>query len=81
LRSDEARRRHAVFTRWHQARRNGLTATYAAQAVGVSRATLYRWNRRAEPIYSQRGFEVSNATVGRVITHFIKRGRTTACPP
>lgn len=44
-RSDEAERRDAV-ARWQQARRDGLTAEAAAQAVGKKRATLYRWQQR-----------------------------------
>jgi len=117
-RSGEARRRDAILARWHQARRDGLTADQAAHAVGVSRATLYRWNQRAEPIsrrphrtrprrwppelvaeierlrgdfpmwgraklgplLRQQRFEVSNATVGRIIAHLVKRGRITAVP-
>ena len=47
-RSEAARRRDAV-RRWQGARRQGLSAADAAAAVGVSRATLYRWAKRAEP--------------------------------
>lgn len=47
--SNEAARRDAVLRRWRQARRDGLTAEEAAQAVGVSRASLYRWEQRLEP--------------------------------
>ena len=46
----EAARRDVLLRRWHQARRDGLTAAQAARAVGVSRASLYRWNKRAEPL-------------------------------
>lgn len=42
-----ASRRDAV-TRWRQARARGLTAAAAADAVGVSRATLYRWEKQPE---------------------------------
>ena len=35
--------RVAALKRWHRARDNGLSAAAAADAVGVSRATLYRW--------------------------------------
>lgn len=45
----EAAIREAAVKRWRCAIQDGLTATQAAQAVGVSRATLYRWQRRAEP--------------------------------
>ncbi len=41
-------RRDAV-RRWHRARRDGLTAEAAAQAVGEPRSTLYRWDERLEP--------------------------------
>ena len=43
-----ARRRDAV-ARWRRARRDGLTAAQAAAAVGVARATLYRWEKAPEP--------------------------------
>ena len=43
-RSDEAHRRDAL-KRWRRARDNGLSAADAAAAVGVSRATLYRWRK------------------------------------
>ena len=39
-RSNEAQRCD-VLKRWHHAREDGLST--AADAVGVSRATLYRW--------------------------------------
>jgi transposase InsO family protein len=117
-RRGEAGRRDAVLARWHQARRDGLTAAQAAHAVGVSRATLYRWDRRVEllsrrhhrtrprrwaseliaeverrrddfpmwgraklgPLLRQQGFDVSDATVGRIIAHRVKRGRLVAVP-
>jgi transposase InsO family protein len=41
-------RRDAV-ARWRLAMRRGLCADDAARAVGVPRATLYRWEKRAEP--------------------------------
>jgi putative transposase len=46
--SEAARRRDAV-ARWLGARAGGLSADQAARAVGVSRATLYRWRAQAEP--------------------------------
>ena len=46
--SEAARRRDAV-RRWRGARRRGLGAANAAAALGVSRATLYRWAAGAEP--------------------------------
>ena len=45
----EAARRRDAVARWLRARADGLTADQAARAVGVSRATLYRWAARAEP--------------------------------
>jgi hypothetical protein len=47
---DEAKRLNATLARWHQARRESLPAAQAADAVGVSHATLYRWDACAEPI-------------------------------
>ena len=44
-RSDAVERRDAL-ARWHQARRDGLTAKMAARAVGRPLATLYRWQKR-----------------------------------
>jgi putative transposase len=38
-----------LLARWHTARRQGLSAAQAAAAVGVSRATLYRWQKCTEP--------------------------------
>ncbi len=43
-----ARRREHV-ARWQKARSHGLSARQAAQLIGVSRATLYRWARDPEP--------------------------------
>lgn len=109
----EAARRRDAVARWRNAMRAGLNAEQAAQAVGVPRATLYRWEKapvpksrrphrmrrnswspalRAEverlrldfpmwgkdklgPILRDRGFAVSNATVGRIIESLIARGR------
>ena len=48
LSNDAAARLDAV-RRWHRARAAGLSADDAASAVGVSRATLYRWAKRPEP--------------------------------
>lgn len=41
--------RRDALRRSDQARRDGLTAQAAAQAVGVSRASLNRWSHRLEP--------------------------------
>jgi len=45
----EAARRRDAVARWRRARANGLTAEEAAQAVGVPRSTLYRWEKDAAP--------------------------------
>lgn len=47
--SHEAVLRMDAVRRWTAARKAGLSADAAASAVGVSRATLYRWARRCEP--------------------------------
>ncbi len=47
-RSDVVERRDAV-ARWRQARRDGLTASQAAKAVGTPLSTLYRWAKDAPP--------------------------------
>lgn len=46
--SAAAIRRDALI-RWQRARARGLSAADAAEAVGVPRATLYRWAKRPEP--------------------------------
>jgi transposase InsO family protein len=46
---DEAAIRRSTVARWRQAMADGLSADQAARAVGSSRATLYRWQRRVEP--------------------------------
>jgi transposase InsO family protein len=45
---NEAAIRRATGARWRQAMADGLTAERAARAVGVPRATLYRWEKRPE---------------------------------
>ena len=45
----EAAIREDAVRRWKSARAAGLSADEAARAVGVSRATLYRWAKRPEP--------------------------------
>lgn len=47
--NSEAERRRDAVARWRRAMGQGLTAEQAARAVGISRATLYRWEKRAEP--------------------------------
>jgi putative transposase len=41
--------RRDALQRFDRARRDGLTAAQAASAVGASRASLYRWQKRPEP--------------------------------
>lgn len=48
--SNEAARREALVRRWRQAMADGLTSAQAARAVGASRASLYRWQNRPEPL-------------------------------
>ncbi len=38
-----------LVRRWRRAMAMGLSSQEAAAAVGVSRATLYRWRRNPEP--------------------------------
>ena len=47
--SEVAAERRELVRRWHEVRKQGLTADEAAKAVGSSRSTLYRWEQRAEP--------------------------------
>jgi putative transposase len=47
--SNEAVLRLDAVRRWRRARAAGLSAGDAAQAIGVSRASLYRWVKQAEP--------------------------------
>lgn len=41
----EAQRRRDAVARWRRAMADGLSAGQAARAVGISRATLYRWEK------------------------------------
>lgn len=114
----EAARRRDAVARWCQARRDGLTARQAAQAVAVPLSTLYRWAKDA-PVRSRRpqrlrkatwtpqlvkaveewrmeeptwgkarivvklreqGFKASEATVGRMLAHLVKRGAIVPVP-
>jgi transposase InsO family protein len=47
--SSEAAMRRELVCRWRQAMREGLTAAQAAQAVGASRASLFRWEKEPQP--------------------------------
>jgi transposase InsO family protein len=44
----EATVRRDLLARWDRARSRGLSADEAAKAVGASRASLYRWQKRPE---------------------------------
>lgn len=46
---EEVARREDAVRRWRQAMADGLTGEAAASAVGVSRATLYRWEGCPRP--------------------------------
>ena len=46
---NEAAIRRAAVARWRQAMADGLSAERAAKAVGVPRATLYRWEKQPQP--------------------------------
>ena len=45
----EAARRRDAVVRWRRAMGDGLSAERAAQAVGVARSSLYRWEKDAAP--------------------------------
>ena len=59
--NSEAEGRRDAVARWLGARANGLTADQAAQAVGVPRSTLYRWQMEA-PAKSRRPHMVRRPT-------------------
>lgn len=114
---EAARRRDAVL-RWRRAIADGLTSEAAARAVGVPRATLYRWEQQPQrrssrpkrlraktwssalveaaerlrsdypmwgraklgPLLRAQGFQVSDATVGRIIRSLVDRGVVAPVP-
>lgn len=47
--NSEAAIRAALVVRWRRAQRDGLTSEQAAKAVGASRASLYRFEKRPQP--------------------------------
>ena len=47
--NSEAERRRDAVRRWRRAMADGLTAEKSAQAVGLPRSTLYRWEKAPEP--------------------------------
>lgn len=115
---NEAAIREALIGRWRQAIADGLTAEDAAKAVGVSRATLYRWKKQPQrrcsrprrlrsnnwspalveeverlrsdypmwgraklgPLLRAQGFNVSDATIGRIIQSLVERGVVVPVP-
>lgn len=46
----EAVRRRDALARWRNAMAQGLSSQQGAEAVGVPRSTLYRWQGRADPL-------------------------------
>ncbi|HXF53080.1 MAG TPA: integrase core domain-containing protein [Hyphomicrobiaceae bacterium] len=114
----EAARRRDAVARWRQARACGLNAEQAANAVGKSLSTLYRWEKQAQPKskrpksprkttwtselvqavealrleepmwgraklavkLNEQGFNTSEATVGRIIAHLVRRGVVEPVP-
>ena len=68
--SAEAARRTELVLRWRQACRDGLSVRDAARAVGVPLSTLYRWEKRPEPLSTRplrvRLPELRRRTGGRV---------------
>lgn len=71
--SEAARRRDAV-RRWRQAIADGLTAAEAAKAVGVPRATLYRWERKPQR-RSSRPHHVRQKNWGPALVRAVERLR------
>ena len=72
-RSEAEQRRDAV-RRWRAAMVAGLTAEEAAQAIGVSRATLYRWKKRSER-YSSRPRRLRKPNWSRALVAAIREIR------
>src|SRR5690606_12964923 len=69
--SNEAAIRMDALKRWRRARAAGLSADDAAAAVGVSRASLYRWANRAEPM-SRRPRRVRRPQWSPALAHAIE---------
>src|SRR4051794_17066553 len=72
--SDIAAVRRDALARWRRARSRGLSADEAAGAVGVSRASLYRWEKRLEP-RSRRPHRQRQPTWTRALRRKIERLR------
>jgi len=71
---NQAAIRRAAVARWRQAMADGLSAEQAARAVGSSRATLYRWQRRAE-MRSRRPHRVRRKTWTSALVGAVERLR------
>jgi putative transposase len=71
---NESAIRRAAVARWRQAMRDGLSSARAAQAIGVPRATLYRWEGRAEP-RSRRPRRVRQKSWGSALIGAVERLR------
>lgn len=72
--SDIAAGRRDAIARWQRARRNGLSAEEAARAVGVGRATLFRWQKRLEP-RSRRPHRTRRPTYSSALVRSVERLR------
>src|SRR5918912_299697 len=72
--SDIAAGRRDAIARWLRARDNGLSAEEAARAVGVGRATLYRWQNRLEP-RSRRPHRLRQPTFTSAVVRAVERLR------
>src|SRR3954454_22951336 len=66
--------RRDALERWRRARSRGLSAEEAARAVGASRASLYRWEKRLEP-RSRRPHRQRQPTWTRALMRKIERLR------
>lgn len=70
----EAAIRRAAVGRWRRAMADGLTAAAAARAVGVARATLYRWEKRPE-LRARRPHRVRPKTWSSALVRAVERLR------
>jgi putative transposase len=66
--------RRDATRRFREARRAGLSAEAAARAVGVGRATLYRWMKRCEP-KSRRPWRLRTPTWPSGLVRAVERWR------
>ena len=124
--SEKAKERLKFYEAWKRLRGMGLSGKEAARALGVSRATLYRWERRVKErgprgledrsrrplrvrqrqwsvelvlavkrlreaypawgkaklwvLLRREGWEVSESTVGRVLSYLARRGEIEPVP-